>query len=62
VTEEAIRRPATSVYPTEAGRSEASLLGVGRGIGSLRWSSQGCVEAPRNLFRPRIRQSTKKGR
>jgi hypothetical protein len=29
VTQEATRSPATSVYPTEAGRSEASLLGVG---------------------------------
>jgi hypothetical protein len=32
VTEEATRSPATSVYPTEAERSEASLLGLGRGI------------------------------
>jgi hypothetical protein len=44
VTEEAARGPATLVFPPEADRSESSLLKVGRGIGILRWSSQGCVE------------------
>ena len=33
MSEEAARRPATLVFPTEADRSEASLLGVGRGLG-----------------------------
>jgi hypothetical protein len=35
VSEEAARRPATLVFPTEADRSEASLLGVGRGLGDF---------------------------
>ena len=33
--EEAARRPATSAFLTEAERSEASLLGVGRGLGDF---------------------------
>jgi hypothetical protein len=44
VTEEAARRPATSVFPTEANRSEAPLLGVERGIGTLLRLGQGRVE------------------
>jgi hypothetical protein len=35
VSEQAARRPATSAFLTEAERSEASLLGVGRGLGDF---------------------------
>jgi hypothetical protein len=35
VSEEAARRPATPAFLTEAERSEASLLGVGRGLGDF---------------------------
>jgi hypothetical protein len=44
VTAEAARRPATSVFPTEANRSEAPLLGVERGIGTPLRLGQGRVE------------------
>jgi hypothetical protein len=56
VTEEAARRPATPVFPTEADRSEASLLEVRRGIGNLWLSSQECVEDPPSRFLSRTRQ------
>ena len=35
VSEQAARDPATSAFLTEAERSEASLLGVGRGLGDF---------------------------
>ena len=35
MSEEAARGPATSAFLTEADRSEASLLGVGRGLGDF---------------------------
>ena len=35
MSEEAARRPATSAFLTEAEHFEASLLGVGRGLGDF---------------------------
>ena len=35
MSEQAARRPATSAFLTEAEHSEASLLGVGRGLGDF---------------------------
>ena len=52
MTEEATRCSATLVFPTEADRSEASLLGVGRGIGRpwVSWSGGVGAPSPLHLF------------
>jgi hypothetical protein len=54
VSEQAARRPATSAFLTEAERSEASLLGGGRGLGdfsSLVWGVSGAL-SPESHFSP----------
>ena len=54
MSEEAARRPATSAFLTEAERSEASLLGVGRGLGDFSSLVRGVSGAlpPRVTFLP----------
>ena len=54
MSEEAARRPATSAFLTEAERSEASLLGVERGLGDFSSLVRGVSEAilPESHFPP----------
>jgi hypothetical protein len=55
VSEEAARRPATSAFLTEAEHFEASLLGVGRGLGDFSSLVRGVSGAlpPESHFTPK---------
>ena len=54
MSEQAARDPTTSAFLTEADRSEASLLGVGRGLGDFSSLVRGVSGAlpPRVTFLP----------